>query len=251
MRTIARRRPPPILRARHQPLRSADLFPLQPVRTPLRGRAPTAASTGPLTCRSAEGDGKLTPIAEFVSFFKSLKDQPEQVLVSVLAGPPTPYVVRSNGGEAEITPSCQSAAGPAAPAVRLAEFAAGFGMRGFFSSVCDADLGPALERFGTAIGRQLGASCLTAAPVKTRADAGDGAPDCRVTQKPADLGPERELPHCTATGPRPCWSLSAGQDRCESGVEMRIDAGETGFLPGTVINALCRVCTARTDARCR
>jgi len=209
------------------------------------GASPPRSGGTPTGCRSAEGAGKLVPVAEYVSFFKSLKAQPERVLAAVVAGPPTPYAVRVVDGQPELAPSCTSASGPGAPGVRLKEFADGFGSRGLFSSVCDGDLGPALGRLGDGIVKQIGAACLAVAPVRL-----GGAPDCRVSERAAGLGPETAVPACAAGGPRPCWTVNK-QEQCASGVELKIDRGSASALPGTVATALCRVCTDPKDTRCK
>jgi hypothetical protein len=200
------------------------------------------AATG---CRPAEGAGKLVPVSDYAAFFKSLKAQPERVLVSVVAGPVAPYAVQIVDGQPQLGASCQSATGSATPGVRLEAFARAFGARGLFSSVCDGDLSPALTRLGEAIVKQIGAACLAVAPVKV-----SGAPDCQVTERAAGLGAEAPIRACTAGGPRPCWLLDK-QDQCPSGVELKIDRGGAQALPGTVATAICRVCTDPKDARCK
>jgi hypothetical protein len=208
--------------------------------------APPPRTGGELTgCRSAEGAGKLTPVAEYVSFFKGLKARPEQVTVAVVAGPPAPYVVRLVEGQPQVAPSCTSSHGPGTPGVRLKEFADGFGSRGLFSSICDGDLSPPLARLGDGIVKQIGASCLAVAPVRLGAGA-----DCRVSERPAGLGAEVSVPACAAGGPRPCFTVGK-QDQCSSGFELKVDRGASPALPGTVATALCRVCTDPQDARCK
>jgi len=213
----------------------------------LCGGTPPPRTGGELTaCHSAEGAGKLTPVEEYVSFFKSLKAQPERVLVSVVAGPPAPYAVRVVDGQPQLAPSCTSGTGPAGPGVRLKEFADGFGARGNFTSICDGDLSPAMTRLGEGIVKQIGAACLAVAPVKLAT-----GPDCRVTERAAGLGPETSVPMCGgAASVRPCWRLDK-QDQCASGLELKIDRGSAIALPGTVATALCRVCTDSKDARCK
>jgi hypothetical protein len=207
---------------------------------------PPPRTGGELTgCRSAEGAGKLTPVAEYVAFFKGLKARPEQVMVAVVAGPPTPYAVQVVNGQAQVAPSCTSSNGPGTPGVRLKEFADGFGSRGLFSSICDGDLSPPMGRLGDAIVKQIGASCLAAAPVRL-----GGAADCRVSESPAGLGPEVPVPACATGGPRPCFTVTK-QDQCPAGFELKIERGSSVALPGTVATALCRVCTDPKDNRCK
>jgi hypothetical protein len=214
---------------------------------------PATATAQPLAdCRSAEDGGKLTPVSEMAHFFQSLV-APERLLVSVIAGPPAPYAVQVVDGEAELAPSCRSATGTAVPAVRLEQFARSFGARGAFSSSCDANLSGALGRFGQSIVQQVGAACLTAAPLRLDPEgAGGGKADCWVTERAAGLGRDVPLPRCEATTtPRPCWSVVPSREHCDSsGYELRLDRGETGTLPGTVDLLRCRVCTSPGDPRC-
>jgi hypothetical protein len=201
---------------------------------------------GTLTgCHSAEGAGKLVPVAEYVSFLKGLKAKPEQVMVAVVAGPPTPYAVQVVDGQPQVGASCTSSNGPGTPGVRLKEFADAFGSRGLFSSICDGDLSPTLTNLGAGIVKQIGASCLAAAPVKL-----GGAADCRVSERAAGLGPTIPVPACTSGGPHPCFTVGK-QDQCASGFELKVDRGPTTTLPGTVATAICRVCTDPKDSRCK
>jgi hypothetical protein len=210
------------------------------------GVAPPTAGGAPASCRPAESAGKLTPVADYLSFFRALKPQADRLIVSVIAAPPTPYAVRVVDGFPQLAPSCTSANGEGTPGVRLKAFADAFGTRGQFTSVCDTDLSPAMARLGEAIVKQIGASCLTAAPVKF-----NGVADCRVTERAAGLGRDVAVPRCDPKGPRPCWTLTTNHDQCASGVELKIDRGEATALPGTVANALCRVCTDPKDSRCK
>jgi hypothetical protein len=222
----------------------------------LCGGNPPAASTQPLTeCRSAEGSGKLVPVADYVRFFKALKGAPEQVVVAVIGGAPTPYLVRPSADGNEIAPSCQGPGGSAAPAVRLKELTDAFGGRGLFSSVCDADLGPALDHLGETVVKQLGSSCLAAAPFRITDNGMTGVADCGVSEQAGGLGREVTVPRCEATSKMmsgPCWRVVANPDGCESsGYELKIDRGESTALPGTVVTARCRVCVKAGDARCK
>ena len=211
------------------------------------GAPPPRAAAGPLPdCHPAETAGKLVPVADYVSFFRSLKTQPDRVLVSVIAAPPAPYAVQLVDGQPQLAPSCQSANGTGTPGVRLKAFADAFGGHGMFGGVCDQDLSPPLGRLGDAIVKQLGAACLVRAPVERA-----GVPDCRVSESAAGLGPAVSVPRCAAGGPRPCWTTTANKDQCASGLELKIDRGATTVLPGTVATAICQVCTDANDPRCR
>jgi hypothetical protein len=213
----------------------------------LCGNAPPPLTGGTLgDCRPAEGAGKLTPVADYVTFFRSLKAAPDRLLVSVIAAPASPYAVQVADGVPQLGASCDGANGSGTPGVRLKAFADAFGTRGQFTSVCDTDLTPAMSKLGDSIVKEIGAACLVAAPVKE-----SGVPDCRVTERAAGLGQDVSVPRCDAKGPRPCWTLGDNHEQCTSGFELKIDRGEAAALPGTIATALCRVCTDPKDARCK
>lgn len=215
---------------------------------------PRTSSPGPLAnCQSAEDNGKLTPVADFVRFFRSLKARQELVLVSVIAGPPEPYAVGLAGNEAAISPSCESTArGGAAPAVRLQQFAGAFGGQGLFRSVCDGDLGKAMRTFGEAIARSLVHTCLEAPPTKYgTSDAGVIAADCAVSLRVPDELRERGVVPCDGSDARPCWRISAAKEHCtQSGYELKIE-GTSTLVPGTTATARCKSCVDPKDPRCK
>ena len=211
---------------------------------------PRAGTSTPLLpCRSAESDGKLTPVSEFVRFFQTLKGV-ERVLVHVTAGPAIPYTVRGalDGAGVVLAPSCDGPGGTsAAPAVRLGEFANAFGTLGSFASACD-DSTAMLTRFGERIAQQLSASCLSAAP---RRRAG-GTFDCAVSERVGAFGQQVAVPACDgASSARPCWRLAASPDACpSSGYELVIER-KTPAAARTVATLECLVCSNRTDPTCR
>jgi hypothetical protein len=134
--------------------------------------------------------------------------------------------------------------------VRLGQFAAAFGARGTFSSVCD-DLSGVLGRFGRAIVQQVGGACLTATPVRLNPEAEGGKADCWVTERAAGLGRDAAIPRCDTGVSRPCWNVVPSREHCEtSGYELRVERGESPALPGTVDTVRCRVCTTTGDPRC-
>jgi hypothetical protein len=109
-------------------------------------------------CTSAEQAGMLTPVADITRQIRSLKRFPDQqIVVAVVAGPPTPYTVKwrqpymaDTGPWPEMTHSCTtsdpSVIWSADPAVRLSQWVSGFGANGQFLSACDTSYGPSLDR---------------------------------------------------------------------------------------------------------
>jgi hypothetical protein len=106
-------------------------------------------------CVSAEGAGMLTPVATIVSQLRALKPFPDQqIIVSAIAGPPTPYQVTwrpaqtsDTGPWPGIGHSCIATDGSVGdPAVRIAQWVTSFGTNGLFMSVCSDNFGPSLDR---------------------------------------------------------------------------------------------------------
>jgi hypothetical protein len=128
----------------------------------------TLGFTAPLAgCTSAQHDNtpddrrqRLINVATFVNDIKALKpSRPDVISVSVIAGwddsPEARYQIISRQGttgpEIDLAPACSSTGtGTAAPGIRLRQFAQAF-PRHTLHSICNADLGPAMD----AIGRSL------------------------------------------------------------------------------------------------
>jgi hypothetical protein len=131
-------------------------------------------------CESAENNGKtealtdpngnvdptmghLVTVASFVSFLRTLKEDPRDIFVAALAGPPSPYVVvpqvnQAANGETDpvIGHSCMKAIDSATsiyadPSVRINQWVGNFGGNGFFQSICDDDFQPTLSALAAAI----------------------------------------------------------------------------------------------------
>jgi hypothetical protein len=187
-----------------------------PPRTPA---SPTDLSG---TCVSAE-DGRLLRVKDVVAALESVKDDPKMVLVSVIGGPPSPYVVDtysgvSTSGQAwpEVRHSCTATDGTYAdPGVRLQQFADSFGANGSYQSICADGLGA----------QTIAAKLAAAAAGWPCLDNSLAAKQCTFVDHLAGGG-TATLPSCTATnGAAPCWSL--GPDgSCTNGhvVEFKRDA---------------------------
>ncbi|MEO5769104.1 MAG: hypothetical protein ABIS92_12205, partial [Polyangia bacterium] len=182
---------------------------------------PPAAPVTLKNCRSAE-DGKLVTVASFTQFLKGLKpNNPDQVLVAAIAGPPTDYVVEGptvnfgTGSEPQpaIRHSCTSGTAGAEyadPGVRIKEWLDGFpASNQVFQSICAADFKPAMTAIARAIGAKLGAQCITG----KIADNAAGQPDCEVSEQTKDGAGIHlnNLPMCDGPGRGnvPCWEFQA------------------------------------------
>jgi len=109
-------------------------------------------------CMSAEGAGMLTPVSTIVSQLRALKAFPDQqIVVSAIAGPATPYQVvwrkspiTDTGPWPNVGHSCVGADGTFAdPAIRIAQWVQSFGSNGLFLPVCSDNFGPSLDRMAS------------------------------------------------------------------------------------------------------
>jgi hypothetical protein len=113
--------------------------------------------------------GHLYPTVEgLTTFVRSLKSDPDDILVAALAGPPTPYrVIASENPSAEneldpvVDHSCTLPVPDggfpeyADPAVRIAQWISQFGDNGLFSSICADDFQGQVIAIGTKIRDKL------------------------------------------------------------------------------------------------
>jgi hypothetical protein len=79
-------------------------------------------------------------------------------------------------GMGNLQPACNSNQGVAYPARRIVEVARGFGANGTVHSICQEDLGPAMDAIIDVIAKQLGAVCLPRQLVRNS----DGLVGCNV-----------------------------------------------------------------------
>ena len=191
---------------------------------------------------------RLTPIADEVAFLKGLKSDPARLMVSVIAGPATPYQIalqpRANRfgaleNQPQMLPSCTQAAGQlAVPSVRLQQWAEAFANHGLLQSICANSFAASLQLAATSLSalvHQCGTPALRDAdPATPGLD-----PDCAVIdQTPAG---QTAVPACAATGGAPpCWRIGPGQN-CEPDLSFfvtRVTAPSQ--LVTTVSCAICR-----------
>jgi hypothetical protein len=105
-------------------------------------------------CVPAE-DGALIPIPELTRRIRALKQFPDQqIVVTAIVGPPSPYVVKwfgppfnDTGPWPMIGHSCTAADGSDAdPAVRIADWVQRFGDNGILLPICSDNYGPSIDR---------------------------------------------------------------------------------------------------------
>jgi hypothetical protein len=221
-----------------------------------RGKRPPRTMSADLTgtCVSAE-DGTLIKVAEVANALKSLKPDPSKVFVSVIAGPPAPYVVRLGMPALTEDPSqwpsvdhsCLSGDGKyfADPGVRLKTLADAFGGNGSFTSACAGDAQGVWTRLAQQLGRKMGATCLERVP-----DTAQNRPDCiAVDHVVTDAGTRADfrLPHCMDAPPgASCWEVNPSGSLCRALVSFERTATPTTLPESTTFT--CAACQPN-DAR--
>jgi hypothetical protein len=201
--------------------------------------------------------GKLIPIAEIVTFLRTLKPNPEDLVVATITGPNTRYETRlsspsalSGAGERyiEIAPACSSANGSAAPAVRLQQFTQAFGKNGILRSICIDDFRDVMAEIALHI--------IDTPPFCVRGrllDSDPAAPglqaDCAVTVAPlsAPASAGTVIAACDRNGHQPpCWRVQAALPRCDA-LAVTVDWGAEAPSSLTRIQASCAVCAGDAD----
>jgi hypothetical protein len=152
-------------------------------------------------CRPRDG-GLLNDVADYAAFLRTIKPDPNDLVVSAVAGPRTSFYVR-NLGSPVLQPSCTGDAGSARPAVRLGALVDTFG--GSFVDACTQDKAP--ERIAQPIvDRQR--SCFPALAMTER--------DACTVRETAN-GVTAELPACGDGVTQSCWYAYADANACPMG----------------------------------
>jgi len=203
-------------------------------------------------CVSEEGNGKTDPmikdpagnsdptnghlfptVADFSSFIKSLKNNPDDVLVAAIAGPTTDsggnslyrVFATDNPAASENDPvvdhSCVQATSDsgkpeyADPAVRVKAWTDSFLTNGVFYPICANDFSMAMKGIAERIHQKLGASCVSTHIAKLE---GTDTYNCTVTQKTTDSSGKvtsSSLPQCDGSNSNaPCFQLQENSSTC-------------------------------------
>lgn len=200
------------------------------------------------SCEAREDSEYVNGIEQYVTFLKGLKHDPSLVMVAGIIGNAEPVVVGLNDkGEPELAPSCSSASGEAAPAVRLAQFLSKFPNRNTTTTVCNEDLSDALVLIAQSLAVTLGVPCLegdidlepNTPGLQTQCEVSD----VRFTGQ--DTQDEVPIPHCLNVPPLanqlPCWHLIQDPAACFDTPSQAVIKVERGAYPppGTFVRIRC------------
>jgi hypothetical protein len=175
-------------------------------------------------CRPREGSELMVDVSEYKTFLEQYKADPQDVIVSAVAGARTPFRVLD---VPVLAPSCQSAAGFARPAVRIGALVDAFG--GATVDGCSQDA--AYTKLTAPILKRQ-KSCFQNL---ARAD----GEDCRVIEI---VGAQQtEFARCADGGAMPCWSIDADTSACPGGenLAIAISRGNTTVPTDSRIAATC------------
>ena len=176
-------------------------------------------------CKPASNSPYIEDTQPFVDALLAAKHDPRKVLVSAIAGDPSPVAVELRslqpGGESlpALAHSCQRVAPDgtvevADPAVRIASFLAAFPGRSTLTSICDDDFASSVGQIGTSARQLMGDPCLDTSRLADSSPAPGVQPTCEVVDV-SDAAPDEQhvLPRCSG-GETACWQLVADPVTC-------------------------------------
>ncbi len=195
-------------------------------------------------CVPRVGAPLVRDIEPYVEFLRGLKADPNMVMVSGIVGDAAPVeVVLDGDGAPMMSPSCGSAVGEAAPAIRLTAFAELFPQRNTVTTICNEDLSDALIAVANLLASTLALPC-----VEGEIDLDPTTPgvqhDCYVSDvryPGQDRQEETPIPPCvtdtgSGSGEVPCWRLEVNAMGCRdtpTQTVLRVDRGYTEVPDGT------------------
>jgi hypothetical protein len=186
---------------------------------------------------------------EYVDFLKGLKADPTSVIVAGIIGNATPVSVRSDAsGNPDLTPSCESSSGEAAPGVRLKYFLDQFPLRNTVESICNENLEGALVVIANLLAEVIGNPCLDGEIADMDPLTEGIQPECQVSDvryPGTDYQEETRIPHCDlAGGAYPCWHVEDNPVTCDdtpTHLELIVERNNAEVPQGTHVQVRCVV----------
>jgi hypothetical protein len=199
--------------------------------------------------------GLLTKVGDEIAFLKSLKSDPNQILVAAITGPAEPYSIEMimQGADVEQHPnmvhSCPTnnvGLEYGDPSVRIQQWVQAFGGNGLLQPICAPSFAPALTTIATKLSELLGPSCITGTFVDTDPSTPALEADCQVNDHFIDdtgKAVETVLQACYANGnAAPCWSIDDDPVKCPGNKILNVNRG--GGMPPSGLNTSisCAMC---------
>jgi hypothetical protein len=200
-------------------------------------------------CAPRESPAALTPIADYVSFFRSLKPDPLLVLVAAVTSDEVAPSVSVDPDGPVLDPSCTLDTAEARPAPRLRAFLDAFPQRSTAVGVCQSDWSEAMVLAAELLARTLGGPPCLQGPIDLDPATEGIQHECVVSQVRYDdtgLIDEALVPECTSAEPPadelPCFRFEHEPDWCHdtaTGAMGKVLPGPAPVLSGTFFIARC------------
>ncbi len=166
------------------------------------------SSLGHLCCRCFHHPYMIEPVETYVEAFRSLRADPERLLLAFLVGVPPGEECEGAGSEitgcldhpdmqeridpismTRLVPSCVTRTGEAYPARRFVEIAQTFGDRTLVRSICTADFAPAIEDLADMLHERIdGSGPVTPLPMdKSTSRPGICSASCTLVETLSDM----------------------------------------------------------------
>ncbi len=198
--------------------------------------------------------GRLTKVADEISFLKSLKPDPNQIMVAAITGPATPYSVQlipnpaTNENIANIAHSCMENSGEYGdPSVRILQWVQAFGDNGLFLTICADSFAPALMTIATKLSMLLGPQCINGTLRDGDPSTAALDPICTVTDSYITQGQTitSAVESCASNNNTPpCWVLADDAMHCPNGKVLQVNRGSATPPSGLSSQVSCELCAS-------
>lgn len=163
----------------------------------------------------------VTPVADFVEFLRGLKDDPQDIVVAGIVGPPLPVLVRDSAdtrdGRPELAPACEGPGGVSAvPAIRHRALLRSFPRRSVFD-VCDLGFDDALLAFALDLVASVGPlRCFGIEVAEVDIEGLGTQPDCAafLLEENGNESTRVEVPVCETLNQQDCLGFGTDPGTC-------------------------------------
>jgi hypothetical protein len=212
-------------------------------------------------CHSNESSQYLEKVGNYVSFLKSLKDDPNKIIVAGIVGVLEPFQIeiRSPAQGKPMIPmlahSCTYAGATnpeySDPPVRIKHFLDQFPGRSTYTSICQSNLADGLTLIANLIKGAIGDPCIEGDLADKNPSTPALDPDCSVSDVSyygKENQSEKVLPACdNTTRPDmsttiPCWHLELDPTNCSmtpTKLTLKVERGGQAAPPETHMVAYC------------